>query len=214
LTSYLFVNQDPEYFAHKNSGHFFYTPRVEGLSNVTTKVNPSTSESKEDIKEWLRQYFMYNTFEISIPAVRDKTLSPTGKTALIVSILLDYDIVKHIADMGWYDEFKKYVETLFAEVLDHSIYPGLQSRVFDSFSSSPLTIEKRTGNTDGAITGWAFTNSFMPAVNSLPKIASSVKTVIPNVSHAGQWSYSPAGLPISILTGKLAADRAKKQLKK
>lgn len=214
LTSYLFVNQDPDYFEHKNSGHFFYTPRIEGLSHVTTKVDPFTSTSKPDIKEWLREYFMYNTFEISIPAVRDRSLSPQGKTALIVSVLLDYDIVKNIATLGWYDEFKKYVETLFIDVLDKSIYPGIKLRVFDTFSSTPLTIEKRTGNTDGAITGWAFTNSYMPAVSSLPRIASSVKTDIPNVSHAGQWSYSPAGLPISILTGKLAADRAKKQHKK
>lgn len=214
LTSYLFVNQDSDYFDHKNSGHFFYTPRIEGLSHITTDIDPATSTSKEDIKEWLREYFIYNTFEISIPSVRDRSLSPKGKTALICSVLLDYDIVKHIADMGWYDEFKTYVETLFIDVLDQSIYPGLKPRVFDTFSSTPLTIEKRTGNTDGAITGWAFTNSFMPAVNSLPKIASSVKTNIPHISHAGQWSYSPAGLPISILTGKLAADRAKKQLKK
>jgi hypothetical protein len=52
----------------------------------------------------------------------------------------------------------------------------------------------------------------MPAVRSLPGVASSVLTPIPDVYQAGQWTYSPAGLPISILTGKLAADRVLKAL--
>ena len=51
-----------------------------------------------------------------------------------------------------------------------------------------------------------------PAVNSLPRVASSVLTPIPDTYQAGQWTYSPSGLPISILTGKLAADRVLKDL--
>ena len=30
--------------------------------------------------------------------------------------------------------------------------------------------------------------------------------------QAGQWTYSPSGLPIAILTGKLAADQVTKEL--
>ncbi len=98
------------------------------------------------------------------------------------------------------------------EVLDASIYPGLKAAVIDSFTSTPLTIEKISGNSEGAITGWAFTNEFIPAVSTLPKVASSVLTPIPDTYQAGQWTYSPSGLPISILTGKLAADRILKDL--
>ncbi len=72
---------------------------------------------------------------------------------------------------------------------------------------------KIAGNTDGAITGWAFSNDPMPAENRLPKILNAVKTPIPDVFQAGQWTYSPSGLPISILTGKLAADRVIQELK-
>ena len=64
----------------------------------------------------------------------------------------------------------------------------------------------------GAITGWAFTNDVMPAVRSLPGVAKSVLTPIPDTYQAGQWTYSPSGLPIAILTGKLAADRVLKDL--
>ncbi|HCU57613.1 MAG TPA: NAD(P)/FAD-dependent oxidoreductase, partial [Anaerolineaceae bacterium] len=66
----------------------------------------------------------------------------------------------------------------------------------------------------GAITGWAFTNDPIPAEDGLPKIFSASGTPIPDVFQAGQWTYSPSGLPISILTGKLSADRAIKALAK
>jgi hypothetical protein len=47
----------------------------------------------------------------------------------------------------------------------------------------------------------------------MQKVAKSVLTPIPDVLQAGQWSFSPSGLPISILTAKLASDRAIKELK-
>jgi hypothetical protein len=73
-------------------------------------------------------------------------------------------------------------------------------------------MERYTSNTDGAIVGWSFTNESIPAVHQLIKVASSVRTPIPDTCQAGQWTYSPAGLPISVLTGKLAADRVLKEL--
>jgi len=36
--------------------------------------------------------------------------------------------------------------------------------------SSPLTIEKITGNTHGSLTGWAFTNPYIPAVTQMLKV--------------------------------------------
>ncbi len=90
--------------------------------------------------------------------------------------------------------------------------PGLKAAIIDSFTSTPLTLERISGNSEGAITGWAFTNDVMPAVRSLPGVAKSVLTPIPDVYQAGQWTYSPSGLPISILTGKLVADRILKDL--
>jgi len=67
---------------------------------------------------------------------------------------------------------------------------------------------------EGAITGWAFTNDAVPAVSQMPRIASSVLTPVPDTYQAGQWTYSPSGLPISLLTGKLAADRVLNDLRR
>lgn len=220
FTLYLTTDLDKAYFAEISNPHFFYTPSTLGLS--TCKFNELLDPDqpggryftwdKQKIMAWLKRFLAQNTFEISCPVLRDDCLAPEGKTGLIVSVLFDYSLAKHIQAMGWYAEFRDWMAAEMIDVLDSSLYPGLKAAVSDSFTATPLTIEKITGNADGAITGWAFTNDVIPAVHQLVKVASSVLTPIPDTYQAGQWTYSPSGLPISVLTGKLAADRVLKDL--
>ena len=220
FTLYVTVALDSAHFAQICSPHFFYTPSIAGLSQVSLDElrnddlkNPTRFvNERPHIENWLSRYLEYTTYEISCPVLRDSTLAPEGKTGLIISSLFDYSLTRHIEALGWYEQFKKLMADRMIQVLDASIYPGLKAAVIDSFTSTPLTIERVSGNSEGAITGWAFTNEFIPAVSSLPKVASSVLTPIPDTYQAGQWTYSPSGLPISILTGKLAADRVLKDL--
>jgi hypothetical protein len=221
FTLYLTINLDKAYFARVSNPHFFYTPLISGLSHASLdelrnhdrKANSGFINDKILIVAWLKRHLDYTTYEISCPVLRDSSLAPQDQTGLIISCLFDYSLTSHIQAMGWYEEFRILLTEHIIDVLDASIYPGLKAAVIDSFTSTPLTIERISGNSEGAITGWAFTNDFMPAVNSLPKVASSVLTPIPDTYQAGQWTYSPSGLPISILTGKLAADRVLKDLK-
>lgn len=217
FTLYLTLDLDPSYFAKISGPHFFYTPSTAGLSNSPIQALRSPdgrafTADKEQIAAWLKRFVALNTFEMSCPVMRDGMLAPQGKTGLIVSMLFDYSLARHIREMGWYDEFRALMADEMIAVLDASIYPGLKAAIIDQFTSTPLTIEKITGNTDGAITGWAFTNDSIPAVSQLVKVASSVLTLVPDTYQAGQWTYSPSGLPISALTGKLAADRILKDL--
>lgn len=173
-----------------------------------------TSKKKEEILEWMEEYLEYTTYEIAIPSLRDEALALVGKTGLIVSILMDYDFIRNIRDLGFYKEFKDFSEKKMLDVLEQHLYEGIKDAVIHRFSSTPLTIERLSGNHDGGITGWAFTNDVMPSVSEMTKITQSVLTPIPDVLQAGQWTYSPSGVPISILTGKIAADRAMKVLTK
>jgi phytoene dehydrogenase-like protein len=214
---YLTIQQDPSWFADICTGHFFYTPDTRGLTTVDKSVvdaflqadaskleNP---ELKQAVQNHLRSYCYLNTFEIAIPALRDSSLAPEGQTGMVVSLLFDYLLAKKLSEFGWMDEFKVSMEQVMMNVLNESIFPGFKQKVSHCFSSTPLTIEKLTGNTEGGITGWAFTNPYLPAVNQMHRVTQSVKTILPNVYQAGQWTFSPSGLPISILTGKLAADK-------
>jgi phytoene dehydrogenase-like protein len=222
LTLYLTLDIDKTFFEKICSGHFFYTPKKEGLSTISIQALKSKgkaadpeafTEDKQRLMDWIREYYELTTYEIACPVMRDENLAPKGKTGLIISTLMDYAIVKHISNLGWYDSFKKFSEETIIDVLDQTVFPGMKAHIIDQFTSTPLTLESRTGNSQGAITGWAFTNSDIPVVQSMSKVAQSVLTPIPDILQAGQWSFSPSGLPISILTGKLAADKAKKQLK-
>jgi phytoene dehydrogenase-like protein len=161
----------------------------------------------------LEKYLQLNTFEISIPVLRDHTLAPEGQTGVMVSCLFDYQILKNVERAGWYDEFKETCEIQLIHILSESIYQNMDQDVLFKFSSTPLTIQKISGSSEGAITGWSFETP-PPVISTLKDIPKSVLTPIPNIYQAGQWAYSPAGVPIAMLTGWYATQGIIKQLKK
>lgn len=208
---FLAADLPPAFFGEKASGHVFYTPERQGLGNIHTTELQALLErwdtvDKEDLYAWLERFCRYNTFEISIPAVRDPDAAPPGKTGLIISALFDFELTCRIRTRGWYEEFKKRTEELFIETVSASFYPGLTDKVLFSFSASPWTIYERSGSSEGSIVGWSFEGK-IPAVTSMFKMASSVKTPLPDVYSAGKWVYSPAGGPTAIMTGRIAAKK-------
>lgn len=206
FTVYLMIDLEPGYFMERTAEHSFITPSKAGLSGVRRG-----GDDKASIKKYLEALVKYNTFEVSIPALRDASLAPEGKTAMIASILFEHELERMIIDQGWNDEFRQYMEELITDQMQQ-IFPGIRSKISSRFSSSPETIHKMTGSTDGAIVGWAYTNPSIPVTHKFSQVAKSVKTPLKDIFKAGQWSYSPAGIPIAILTGKMAAENALKSL--
>lgn len=207
---FLGVNKPPHDFARITNGHLFYTPSRQGLgkthlSELKNLLAKGENASKEEIRAWVANYCNLTTYEVSIPSLRDASLSPEGKTGLVISFLLEYELVLLVSNAGWYEEFKLCVEDGMIKTLSQSLFLGLLDELELRFSFSPLGIEKQFGSSEGGITGWTFELP-SPVVNKLPKIASSVKTAIPDVFQCGQWAYSPAGIPTAILTGWYAAD--------
>ena len=226
FTLYLAVDMERAYFDDRCGPHCFYTPNKAGLSAIESENwqavvadhTRSQAEQQTALQAWVMEYLALTTYEISCPALRDAALAPAGKTGVIVSTLMDYRLVKAIDEAGWYGAFKTLCEEKIISVLNESIFPGLLKQVEERFSSTPLTIERLTGNSDGAITGWAFPDDpktgKLPAVSVFRKIAKTIETPLPHIHQAGQWTFSPSGLPVSILTGKLAADGVIKMLAK
>jgi phytoene dehydrogenase-like protein len=208
-TLFLGVDLPKEYFSTIATEHFFYTPSRTGQTQAG-KI-PINSD-RETIERWLEKFFALTTYEISCPVMRDASLAPNNKTGLIISVLFDYTLTKSIEQAGWYEDFKKLCESYIIEALNASIFPGISRAIIHQFSSTPLTIEKYSGNYQGAITGWGLDNHPIPAESRIPKIMNAAKTPIPGVLQAGQWTYSPSGLPISLITGKIAADIVIKEL--
>ncbi len=212
LTLFMGVDLAKDYFDDHCGAHTFYTPVTEGLS-VLPHWKEAAEIGKDGLLEWVGSYLERTTYEISCPALRDVSLAPEGKAGVIVSTLMDYSIVRVFSDLGEYESFKQYCTKKITNILKMSLFPEIQEKTLFALCATPLTIERETGNTQGAITGWAFTNTLMPAENHFPKIRKSIKTPIGDIVQCGQWTFSPSGLPVSVLTGKLAANEVRKALK-
>jgi phytoene dehydrogenase-like protein len=210
---YLSTNLSPEYYKDKCSCHSFYTPNKIGLSSMQynqmellDKLKAKKSGHKEILFKWIDEFVSKTTFEISIPVLRDDSLAPDNKSAIIISTVFDYDLTKFIKDISLYKEFKIYMEKAIISSLSKNLFAKLKDEIIESFSSSPLTIQRRLNNSEGAITGWSFTEK-SPAEDRMKKIAKSIETPFKNIYQIGHWTFSPSGLPTSIITAKLAADK-------
>ncbi|MGC9362016.1 MAG: phytoene desaturase family protein [Candidatus Syntrophosphaera sp.] len=211
FTLFLEVDAPLESFGRIATGHFFYTPSRQGLgethrAELRDLIENFDAAGKPGVLAWLDKFISLNTFEISIPALKDSDLAPPGKTGLMISFLADYNLFKKVDDAGWLDEFVRRIEDRMIRVLSETVYPMLKDSVIGRFSFTPLTIERRIASSEGAIVGWEFQRQ-MPVTNKIQSSTRAVLTPLPAVYQAGQWAYSPAGVPMSVLTGKLAADR-------
>lgn len=214
---YLEIDEPLETFGKIAHGHFFYTPLKQGLGETNRKELDELLQNwpevtKEKLWKWLHKFAQLNTYEISIPGLKDPTLVPEGKTGMIVSFLFEFDLIYKIEENGWTNEFKTEIENKMIDVLTASIYPMLKAKIINQFSFTPLSIKNRIGSSEGAITGWSFQKP-IPVVHKMQFSDRSTLTPIPSVYQAGQWAFSPAGVPMSILTGKLAVDKILKKTK-
>ncbi|MEA4998028.1 MAG: FAD-dependent oxidoreductase [Candidatus Limiplasma sp.] len=209
LTVFLALDLASADVAKAFGAHCFYTPATTGLSSLgldSWQAAAQASDSRTALIDWITRYLSLTTYEISCPVLRDASLAPEGKNGLIVSTLFSYDLASHIEQAGWTDAWKALCIREMTRQLATAL-PLIHGKVLYASCATPLSMQRHTGNADGAITGWAFTKE-IPAETRFAKITHSVRTPLPHVHQAGQWVFSPSGLPVSIITGKLAADAA------
>jgi len=215
---FLGVDRPPSYFKAKGGEHMFYTPSREGLGRTNQDDLQNLIESfeirtKSEVITWLEKFISLNTYEVSIPVLRDSSLAPKNQTGVMISCLFDFALIKKIEKAGWLDEFRQLMENQIIRIFSQTIYAGFEKDILLKFSSTPLTINKVSGSSEGAITGWSFETQ-IPVKNTLTEIPKSVLTPVPGVLKAGQWAYSPSGVPIAMLTGWHAAQEIIKESKR
>lgn len=214
FTLFLAVDLPPEFFKKISRGHFIFTPdsrglgdlRYRSLKKLKTDFNPT---SKDSLFRWVEEFCRLNSYEISIPVLKDPSLAPEGKTGLVVSFLLDGELYNLVERAGWGEEFRENMANLMVDVLSGSIYSGLKEKILFKRTATPSTLRRMFLTDNGAITGWSLEKK-PPVPDSLTGIFSSSKTALPAVWKAGQWTYSPSGVPIALLTGRIAASAALK----
>jgi phytoene dehydrogenase-like protein len=210
--------KDPQRMLARQAGmHTFFTPYLDGLSghplSLIRDADGNFIQDKTKIFEWVKEWYRRNTYEISVPVLRDPTLAPTDESGFIVSVLMDYQLTKFVADQGWYEDLKQLSNTYFVDILDQTWLTGFKQATYDTMHASPLTMEKFAAVHQGSLSGWSFTNKPMLSEFFFTRVAKSILTPYPKVFQAGQWAFAPAGLPTCALTGKLAADKVLKLTK-
>jgi len=206
---FLGIDKAPESFGAISRGHFIYTPSPEGLGDVRRgqldRLKARFSETpRGEVLAWLSAFCRRNSYEVSIPALKDPSLAPSGQTGMAVSLLFDGGLCRLVSEAGWFEEFRQAAVEGMLDALEGSIYPDLRSGILFRDSATPLTIERGYGSAGGAITGWNMEGP-VPVPRSLPGVFGAPRTAIPGVLKAGQWSYSPSGVPVAMLTGRVAA---------
>jgi phytoene dehydrogenase-like protein len=199
------VDRPLSYFKENGGEHLFYTANRKGLGDTNKGkrqdlLDNFKKKSKGYVKEWLKDFCQLNTYEVSIPALRDPSLAPEGKSGLMISCLFDYALAKKIDEAGWHESYKELMEKNIIELFSGTIYKDIEKDILFKFSSTPVTINKLCGSSEGAITGWSYETE-IPVKDKLKEIPKSVFTEIPDVYKAGQWAYAPAGVPVAMLTG-------------
>ncbi len=205
FTLFVTLDEGVESVAPHKIGHLFH------INNITHTLEESRNAS-------LKEFGNLTNMEISIPAVRDPSLSPNGKTGIIISapmfaVTERWDWIG--ASQETYEAMKKDVISGMLKSVS-TLIPQLNDEKKISYISSvtPRDYQNMTQNSGGSITGWGYINENAPSETSFFNIASSIKTKVEGVYRCGQWTFSPTGAPVSIMTGRLAADALIKSLKR
>jgi hypothetical protein len=101
FTLFLQIDEPLESFSKIANGHFFYTPSRKGLGETHRKelsniLSIFSSISKQELLDWLDKFTLLNTYEISIPGLKDKDMVPPGKTGVVISLLTWYELFKKL----------------------------------------------------------------------------------------------------------------------
>jgi phytoene dehydrogenase-like protein len=128
---------------------------------------------------------------LSIPTIEDETVAPPGLHTVCITMFAPWD-------RDWKREKAALTEGLIDEA--ERVVPGLRRGLVFQDSGTPTTIQRYTGNRQGAIYGW----------DSSPKSLATrlaMETPVPGLFLAGHWTRPGGGLYAVVTSGQIAAER-------
>lgn len=121
---------------------------------------------------------------ITTPTLIDKSLAPEGKHTSVITTFVPYDI-----GSDWKDVKEQYQEKLIE--MAEAVIPDLSKHIDYVESGTPMTMERYTNNSFGAIYGW---EQNMKQMTSRPQH----ETPIEGLYLVGQWTDAGGGV-VSVL---------------
>jgi phytoene desaturase len=125
---------------------------------------------------------------ITMPSLHDATLAPEGEYVLTVITLLPFEQAA-----SWQKGSEPYVEKLLAQL--YRAFPELDGRITFLERASPRTLERFTGNSEGAAYGWNMTP------DQMGRHRPDHRTPVDGLFLSGHWTQPGAGAGGVIVSG-------------
>jgi phytoene dehydrogenase-like protein len=128
----------------------------------------------------------------------DPTLTPAGKSAIVVMFPSDYNYWQRIYGRKLYDTEQIQVCETIIDFLE-TRYPGIRNQIEVKDVATPVSYERYTGNWHGSSCGWLLTKeTMMMMVQGVEKRLPGLR----NFYMAGQWVEPGGSVPIVAMSGR------------
>ncbi len=124
----------------------------------------------------------------AVPTLHDPSLAPPGEHALTITSMARYDVQD-----SWRSDPQGYQDEMLAAW--EPVFPGLRESLTFVEMATPLTLERMTGNTDGAAYGW----DNVP--NQTGGRRSPHFTPIEGLFMSGHWTQPGSGTIRTLVSG-------------
>jgi prolycopene isomerase len=124
----------------------------------------------------------------AVPTLHDPSLAPPGEHALTITSIARYDV-----EDSWRSDPQGYQDEMLAAW--EPVFPGLRESLTFVEMATPLTLERMTGNTDGAAYGW----DNVP--NQTGGRRSPHFTPIEGLFMSGHWTQPGSGTIRTLVSG-------------
>lgn len=171
----------------------------------------SLSDLEEEFRMMQRGEIPKNpTLIVTIPTLLDSSLAPEGQHLIKVLAVVPYHYQERWVGggSGTYRQIKEEFSQRILQQLESKLIPGLREHLLFSEAATPVTLERYTGNEQGAMYGLASTPDQIG--NRRP----SHQTPIPGLFQVGHYTRPSHGIVGASLSGLFAAKGILKKIKK
>lgn len=132
---------------------------------------------------------------------QDPSMAPPGKSAVVTMFMSDHSYWKELyKEPERYEAEKKYIAGKVIDQLERRL-PGITKQIEMVDVSTPMTVERYTGNWQGSMEGWMLTTDTMQTM----MMGKGMDKTLPGLDDffmIGQWVEPGGGVPAAAISGR------------
>jgi phytoene dehydrogenase-like protein len=194
---------ESRYICDKIRGYYEKLPTYKSWIQVSLGVARDLSNEAPRVSYWLDEQFDIAGQKIDRIDIRqfsmDPTMAPPGKSVVIVMFDSDHACWKALyKEPERYEAEKKEIAAKVIDSLECRL-PGISRQIEVVDVSTPMTVERYTGNWQGSQEGWLITP------DTIMMMGKGMDKTLPGLANfymAGQWVEPGGGVSAAALSGR------------